>query len=184
MPKAHIQLAYRQIIDAGASTAFEQQIFHATWSEFLLQQQSFSKGQPLYTWEAIRESFPKSDPTLPFKVSFSIAGILHTLNGQIPGLQDTLGLCKIPFVQHRFELIASDTKDRSAHKVGLIYLTDTLTLYETLGDRLLLAIDPPSTFLLQLQPGLSICHYKPIFTGMPAILPDKQDNLTLIANSL
>ena len=50
MPKAHIRLAWRQLIDATSTTPFEKQVFHVTWSEFCIQQQSFSKGRPLFTW--------------------------------------------------------------------------------------------------------------------------------------
>jgi hypothetical protein len=159
MPKAHIRLAWRQLIDAASTTPFEQQVFHSTWAEFKYQQQSFAKGQDLPTWAAIRETFPKSNPILPHKVSFSIAGILNKLDNKIPGLQDSLGKQEIPFVQYRFELISSDMNDPMAHKVGIIYLTDVFTLFEIIGDQLLLAFDPPHTFLLKMQPGLSIFSY-------------------------
>jgi hypothetical protein len=72
---------------------------------------------------------------------------------------DTLGLSPIPFLQHRFELIASDVKDRSAHKISLLYLTDSITLYAIIGDQLLLGLEPPQTFLLKMQPGLSVISY-------------------------
>ena len=49
MYKATIRLAFRQIIDHTTTTSFGQNIFLATWSEFRIQQQSFSKGQPLLT---------------------------------------------------------------------------------------------------------------------------------------
>ena len=168
MPQALIQLAYKHTIDAGSQTPFEQQVFNATFAEFAIQQQSFSKGQDLFSWSSIRSKFPKSNPTLPFKVSFAIAGILNTLNGEIPGLRDTLQLRTIPFIQHRFELIASDVKDPSVHKVSIIYLTDILTLFNTMGDYLLVTLGdatkemakgPVPTFLLKMQPELSICSY-------------------------
>jgi hypothetical protein len=167
MPKALVRLAYRQIIDANATTPFEQQVFHATWSEFCIQQQSFSKGQELYTWEAIKNTFPKSNPALPFKVSFSIAGIIAALGKQIPGLQDTLGVQTIPFLQHRFELISSDVKEASQHQVSITYITPELTLFEVIGDQLLLALQPPQTFQLKMQPRLSIISYEPVLSHQP-----------------
>ena len=176
MTPALIQLAYKHTIDAASQTPFEQQVFNATFAEFAIQQQSFSKGQDLFSWSSIRSKFPKSNPTLPFKVSFAIAGLLGSLNGQIPGLQDTLLLRTIPFIQHRFELIASDVKDPSVHKISIIYLTDTLTLFNTMGDYLVLALgdvrkemakDPVPTFLLKMQPELSLCSY---FVPLPESL--------------
>ncbi|MBS1663331.1 MAG: hypothetical protein JST68_19965 [Bacteroidetes bacterium] len=159
MPKATIRLAYRQIIDAGAATPFEQQIFQNTWEEFRIQQQSFSKGQEIYTWEELKNAFPKSNPALPFKVSFAIAGAVQSLGNHIPGLQDTLGTQPVPFVQHKFELISSDTRDASKHQVSIIYITDDLTLFEIIGSHLLLSCQPPQTFLVKMQPGLSIISF-------------------------
>jgi hypothetical protein len=164
MPKAHIRLAFRQLIDSTVTALFEQQIFEATWFEFCIQQQSFSKGQDLFTWTAIKETFPKSNPALPFKVSFSIAGLINALDNKIPGLRDTLGDQSIPFAQHHFELIASDAKDALQHQVSITYITPDLPLYEIIGDQLLLSLKPPQTFMLKLQPGLSIVSYQPVTT--------------------
>ena len=172
MPQALIKLAYQQVIDAGAETPFEQQVFNATFSEFVLQQQSFSKGQDLFTWSAIKTKFPKANPTLPFKVSFAIAGLLQSLDKKIPGLEDTLHIRQVRFINHYFRLIESDVNDRSAHKVGIIYLTDTLTYFGNMGDTLLLAEgdcrqasedQPVQTFLLKMDPQLSIFNY----AGLP-----------------
>jgi len=168
MPKALIKIAYKTFIDAGSQTPFEQQVFNATYAEFAIQQQSFSKGQPVFTWSELRQKFPKSDPALPFKVSFAIAGAINSLNRQIPGLQDTLGMKCIPFTDHRFELIASAINDRAAHKIGILYLTDTLTVLDIIGDCFLLALgdvrqemekSPVPSFFLKMQPGLSIFSY-------------------------
>ena len=191
MPQALIQLAYKHTIDAGSQTPFEQQVFNATFAEFAIQQQSFSKGQDLFSWSSIRSKFPKSNPTLPFKVSFAIAGLLNTLNGEIPGLQDTLQLRAIPFIQHRFELIASDVKDPSVHKVSIIYLTDTLTLFNTMGDYLLLAMGnassvwprgPVPTFLLKMQPELSICSYFEGGVPLPESMPPVPERVVSAGN--
>jgi hypothetical protein len=167
MPTALIKLAWRQTIDASSPTPFEQQVFHATYHEFRLQQQSFSKGLDLPTWSAIKERFPKSNPTLPFKVSFAIAGLLQTLDKKIPGLTDTLNLKPLPFVNHYFQLLESDIRDASAHKVSIIYLTDTLTFFGSFGDRLLLALgdarahtQPAQTFMLRMEERLSIISYQ------------------------
>jgi len=175
MPTALIKLAWQQIIDASSSTPFEQQVFHATYQEFRIQQQSFSKGLDLYTWSAIKEKFPKSNPTLPFKVSFAIAGLVQTLDKKIPGLTDTLNIKPIHFAGHYFQLLESDSRDISAHKVSIIYLTDVLTCFGSFGDKLLLALgdtassdgpastkggQPAPTFMLKLEDRLSIISYE------------------------
>jgi len=161
MYTATIRIAFRQIIDHTTTTPFGQNIFLATWSEFRVQQQSFSKGQPLLTWAEIKETFPKSNPALPFKVSFSIAGLINALGHQIPGLQDSLGLQTIPFAHHRFELLSSHATDASHHKIALTWFSPELTLCEIIGENLLLSAEPPGSFLLPLQPGLSVVSYQP-----------------------
>jgi hypothetical protein len=198
MPTALIKLACQQIIDAAASTPFEQQVFNATYKEFQLQQQSFSKGLDLPTWSAIKEKFPKSNPALPFKVSFSIAGLLRSLDKKIPRLADTLNIRSISFVNHYFQLLDSNINDPSAHKVSIIYLTDTMTCLGTFGDSLLLACgdkrnagasdneppvrsgQPAQTFLLKMEERLSIVSYEEwsrspleIFSPRPCALPDQ-----------
>ncbi|HVW59351.1 MAG TPA: hypothetical protein VHC48_04925 [Puia sp.] len=168
MTKALIKLAYRQIIDASSVTPFEKEVFNATFAEFVLQQQSFSKGLELFTWSAIREKFPKAHPALPFKVSFAIAGLLPSLDKKIPGLEDTLGLRQVNFTSHYFQLLASDINDPSVHRVAIIYFTDTLTYFGNVGDALLLADgnahqaaedQPVQTFQLKIDPHLSIISY-------------------------
>jgi hypothetical protein len=154
-----IRLAYRQYIDDAATTPFAQKIFNATWSEFLIQRQSFCKGLELHTWEDIRRTFPKSDPALPYKVGFAVAGTLNAQNNRIPGLADALGECSIPFECYHFHLVASDARDRSTHRFSITYYTGDLTLLEVLGDQLLLTQTPPQTLMLKLQPGLSIVSY-------------------------
>ncbi|SRR5258708_15056930 len=172
MSKATIRLAFRQIIDIRSATPFEQKIFSVTFAEFGIQQQSFSKGQPLYTWEDIRTTFPKSRQALPFKVSFAISGLIASLQNKIPGLQDALGNVDIRFAQHRFDLIASDVRDPSAHTISLTWITGNLTLYEIIGNQLLLSQQPPQTFQLEMQPGLSIISYD-------SISPARQNSVSL-----
>ena len=185
MAPALITMAYRQIIDAASASPFEQEIFKITYAEFMFQQQSFSKGQDLFTWSAIKEKFPKSFPALPFKVSFAIAGLLHSLDKKIPGLEDTSGTRAIRFINYNFELIASDTKDRSAHKIAITYHTERYTLLYSIGNSLLLAEGdvrheikegPVPSFLLGMQPGLSVCSYATI---SPALLSTHQVSTSL-----
>jgi len=161
MSKATIRLAWRRIIDCRSTNSFEQKLFSVSFAEFGIQQQSFSKGQELYTWEAIRTTFPKSQQALPFKVSFALAGLIASLQNRIPGLQDNLGNEDIPFTQHRFGIVSSDVRDPSTHTISLTWITGDLTLHEVIGDQLLLSLQPPQTFQLKMQPGLSIISYVP-----------------------
>ena len=161
MPKATIRLAQKQLIDCRSTTAFEQKIFALTFAEFGIQQQSFSKGQPHYTWASLCDNLPKCRQALPFKVSFAIAGLVSSLQNRIPGLQDALGNEDIPFAQHRFAIVTSDVRDPTAHVISLTWITPELTLHEVIGNQLLLSALPPQTFQLEMQPGLSIVSYEP-----------------------
>lgn len=180
MSKATIRLAYRHIIDHRSSTPFEQKLFAVTFAEFGIQQQSFSKGHPYYTWASLRNNVPKSEKALPFKVGFAISGLITTLQNRIPGLTDALGNEDIPFAQHRFGIIASDVRDPSAHVVCLTWITGDLILHEIIGTQLLLSLLPPQTFQLDMsinrtstfhQPGqtaLSVVSYEPFLSPCPA----------------
>jgi len=168
MPKATIHLAFRQLIDSRSTDPLEQKLFAITFAEFGIQQQSFSKGQPYYTWASLCNNLPKCRQALPFKVSFALAGLISSLQNRIPGLQDALGNEDIPFAQHRFTLIASDVRDPTVHVISLIWITPELTLHEIIGNQLLLSTLPPQTFQLEMQQNLSIVSYEPSLSAFPA----------------
>lgn len=166
MEKALVKLSFRHIIDINARTPFEQEIFHESYNEFLMQVQAYNREQQFPTWEQVRIANPKS-ASLHYKVGFSIGLFIKGLQQQIPGLTDTLGN-PVLFAGHQFEIIASDITSKSVHKVAIIYTTDTLTLLGTTSDYLLLAagdqltniqVQQVQTFMLKLQPFLSISGY-------------------------
>lgn len=166
MEKALIRLSYRHIVDVNARTAFEREVFHESYNEFLLQVQAYNRDQQFTTWEQVRTANPKS-ASLHYKVGFSIGLFVKVLQQQIPGLTDTLGN-PVLFAGHQFEIIASDITSKPAHRVAIVYTTDTLTLLGTVGEYWLLAtgdqltniqIQQVQTFMLKLQPSLSVSAY-------------------------
>lgn len=163
MDKALVKLSYRHIIDINARTKFEQEVFHESYNEFLMQVQAYNKEQQFTTWEQVRSANPKSG-SLHYKVGFSIGLFVKDLQQQIPGLVDNLGN-PVLFAGHQFEILTSDITSRSAHRVAIVYTTDTLTLLGTVGEYFLLAAGDQltniptqavQTFMLKLQPSLSI----------------------------
>jgi hypothetical protein len=153
-----IRLAYRQVIDATSTDAFAQEVFHKTYAEFRVQQQSFSKGLPLTTWADIRAAFPKANTALPYKVSFALSGALQKLGGLIPGLKDPMGDEVVPYNRYIFHLLASDTRDPQAHQVSLTWVSQDLVLHRAIADHLVLGyLD--RTFTVRLQEGLTIVDY-------------------------
>lgn len=166
MEKALIKLSFRHIIDIQSQTAFEKEVFHESYNEFLMQVQAYNREQQFTTWEQVRAANPKSN-SLHYKVGFSIGLFVRGLQQQIPGLTDNLGN-PVLFAGHQFEIIASDITSKAAHKVAIVYTTDTLTLFGIADGYMLLATGDQlakaqqqqvPTFMLKLQPQLAISGY-------------------------
>ncbi len=86
--------------------------------------------------------------------------------------QDTLGK-PIPFETYQFEVIESDITNKKLHKVAIIYFTKSLTVFDNVGDYLILATgdqtasdskDACETILLKLLPNISIVNYSEVKT--------------------
>jgi hypothetical protein len=112
--------------------------------------------------------------SLHYKTGFSVDGFISTLNKNIPGVKDALEK-NIEFESYKFELIESDTTDRSKHKVAIIYFTGIFTLLDNMEEYLLLATGDKTkelagseiledTFLLKLIPGVSISSYQEVIS--------------------
>lgn len=86
---------------------------------------------------------------------------------KIPLLTDNTGK-NILFDKWQFELIDSDIKNKALHKVAINYYTDTITVIETSGEYMLLAMgdksenltDIEDTFFLKMQDNLSIIKFQ------------------------
>ena len=167
MAKAIIRLAYKQVIDSNSQTVFEKDVFNDTYSEFLMQSQVYNKEKKFTTIEQMIHDNPKAN-SLHYKVGFAIGLYVKELNNQIPGLKDSLDILNIPFENYKLHIIASDITNKEAHKVAIIYLTDTFTLFDTIGENLVVSkgdfITVPEsgqaeTFIIKMQPSLSICKW-------------------------
>lgn len=171
MTNALIQLAYRQVIDASARNAFELDVFHDSYQEFLQQSQTYNPGNQFTTWQQIRQAIAMSEVPLQAKVGQAIDQCVHELHNKIPGLTDTLGQ-PVFFTNYRFALLDSDLADKAKHRIALTYLTDTLVLVGTIGNYLLLTSAAPpepaeespavalDTFMVEMQPNLSIVSHQ------------------------
>ena len=182
MSKALIKITYRQIINASAQSSFEKQVLKASYEEFLLKSQAYNKEGTIKTFSAMKANDGRAN-SLHYKSGFAVGGYISTLHKKIPGLPDTVGQAVL-FDTHRFELIESDITDQSAHTVAIWYYTDTLTLLEHFGDQLLLAYGDKTvelygtepqkidnSFLLQLQPGMSIVQYAQVTEEIKNSIP-------------
>ena len=169
MNKALIKIACKQIIDATSQTIFEKNVFNASYNEFLLKSQAYNSEKKFKTFTEMKAYDGRAN-SLHYKSGFAIVNFINSLHKQIPVLQDTVGQ-KITFETHMFEVIESNITDKSAHKIAIIYITDVLTLLGIIDEYMLLAlgdksitalIEPLETFLVKMQPNLSILQYQSI----------------------
>ena len=168
MAKTFIKLAYRKVIDAASAGSFEKKVFHDSYAEFLLKIQAYNTSNNFTRFNEIVANDGRAN-SLHYKCSFAVLHHIETLKNKIPGLEDTAGRAVIPFAFPEFKVLESDTGDRDLHKVAITYVTDTFTLLENFGEYLLLTSGDPSastaaegleTFILKMQPGLSVINYR------------------------
>lgn len=155
-----IRLVIRQVIDATGTTNFAKQVFHDSYEEFLLQSQVYNQAAQYRTFAEIVAQQPKAN-SLHYKTGFAVGLYIQSLNKLVPDTWDTLGNIQLSFDRHQFKIIASDTQDRQAHKVAILYYTAPLLLHSIIGDYLLLGFhDTTDAFTLKLSEHISICNYE------------------------
>lgn len=166
MYKAKIKLVYKQVIDAHSESAFEKAIIQASYQEFLLKSQAYNRDGKFKTFSRMKANDGRAN-SLHYKLSFSVLHFIEQLDNKIPLLKDNLGN-KLAFETAAFELIESHTEDMQLHKVAINYQTETLMLIDFMGEYLLLTKDipggsePANTFVIKMQPDLSIATYQEI----------------------
>ena len=166
MYKAKIKLVYKQVIDAQSESAFEKAIIHASYQEFLLKSQAYNRDGKFKTFSRMKANDGRAN-SLHYKLSFSVLHFIDQLDNKIPVLKDNLGN-KLAFETAAFELVESHTEDMQLHKVAINYQTEILTLIDFMGDYLLLTKETPAndepanTFVVKMQPDLSIISYQAI----------------------
>ena len=166
MCKAKVKLIYRQVMDETSSSPFEKAILQASYQEFLLKSQAYNREGKFKTFSKMKANDGRAN-SLHYKLDFSVGHFIARLDHKIPLVKDNLGN-KLSFETARFELIESHIEDISLHKVAINYETSELCLVELLGEYMLLTADNPAdseqlqTFVLRMQPALSIVSYQQI----------------------
>ena len=170
MAKALIKLAYRQVIDASSTGSFEKKVFHDSYVEFLMKIQVYNPEKKFAKFSEIVANDGRAN-SLHYKTSFAVLHHIETLQNKIPGLQDTSGRINITFAIPEFKVLESDIIDKGLHKVAITYITDMITLIDSFGEYLLLALGDQTnpagnqgleTFILKMRDNLSIVNYKEI----------------------
>jgi hypothetical protein len=165
MQEKTIRLCYRKVIDINNIKTWDRYVFEDTYTELLLQAQYFNKEKKYATFQELVTHVPDAE-NLHFLVSSAIIGYLRQLNGIMPDITSALGNLFLPFDNYRFEILASDLKDRSKHKVAILFYSEPLTWHETVDNQLLVSIpgnmdnEVTLTEMFSLQPYLSIYSIK------------------------
>ncbi|MBI1769167.1 MAG: hypothetical protein HYR67_12415 [Bacteroidetes bacterium] len=167
MMKPLVKLAYKQMIDASAQSGFERNVFNDTYSELLMQAQVYNRGKKFTTVAEMIVANPKAN-SLHYKVGFAIGLYVNELHNKIPGLTDSLGN-GVHFDIFKTEIVHSDITNREKHVVALTYITSPLLLVDSFGHHLVLSKqngeeiqNELETFIISMQPFLSIVSYKSI----------------------
>lgn len=163
MRKGTIRLVYRKIIDVNTQNVWEKYVFDATYAEFLMQSQLYNQEKRYSTFSELKNNVPNADK-LHFLVCASVIGYLKQLNGKMPDVLNSLGKLFLPFSNYKFEIIESDIRDRSKHRIAIELFSDPLTWFDTIDNQLLVAVNVSDesranevlTDMFSMQPYLSI----------------------------
>src|SRR4051812_11335515 len=118
MPKAFITIAYKQVIDEHSKGNFERNVFNDSYTEFLMQMQTYNQENKYRTFQEVLAAVPKSN-ALHYKIGFAIGLYVKQLNNRIPSLYDSLGTMNLAFANHQFEILESDITNKSAHRIAI-----------------------------------------------------------------
>lgn len=154
-------MCYRKIIDARSERSWEKLLFDDTYKEFKMQHQLFDPQKKYSTFSELLHTVPAAQQ-LHFLVSAAATGYVHQLGEKMPDIKNNLGQSFIAFRNYRFEIIQSDTKDKSMHAVAISFISEPLEWLDTIGEYLLLTAGGSSisqetrTEMVAMQPFLSI----------------------------
>lgn len=165
MPQKIIRLVYRKVIDATAKGSWEKYVFDDTYAEFLMQSQLYNREKKYQSFAELVLNVPGAEK-LHFLVSAAVTGYLQQLNGLVPDIVNNNDKHFLTFTNYRFEIINSDIKSKSAHKIAISFYSGQWVWHETINDFLLvsaLSNDKKGagdgmvlTEMVSLQPFLSI----------------------------
>lgn len=176
MLPAKITLASRHVINAESKTVFEQQVWHASYQEYLLKSQAYNPEGKFKTFTELKAHDGRAH-SLHYKSGFAVDGFIAALQKRIPQLCTTLDE-PVHFCNYAFEVLESDITNMQKHAIAITYYTAPLLLHAVFGDHLLLSADDmnnpgnqvAATWLLTLQHHLSINSYTPVLKNTDCLI--------------
>lgn len=159
MNDAQIRITCRQLLDNSSTGVFSRQVLSATFAEFQLKSQAYNPEGRFHTFREMVGNDGRAN-SLHYKLYFVAAPYLELLEKKMPHMCDMLEK-PLPFERAELQLVASDLRDATQHRIALHYHTPLFLLRGHIGDNLILALPelPEHTFMLRLRMGVSISHY-------------------------
>jgi hypothetical protein len=159
MYKAKIRLAYRIVIDNTSTFIWDKYVWEDTFKEYLMQNQQFnSKENPKNTFRELLSENEKA-VQLHYLVGIAANGYVEQLKGDFHRVTDVLGNNYFPFVNYQLDIINTDIRDLSKHKIGITFYSPVLA-GNYLVSKSCEAVDGMETLMFPVQPLLSICYYQ------------------------
>lgn len=163
MQQQVITFCYRKIIDVNSSGIWEKLVYEDTYTEFLLQVQNYDREKKYSSYSQLIRYVPDAGK-LSFLVSSACIGYLQQLNEKIPDIADIMGRQFLQFKSFHFEIINSDTQNKSVHQVAINFYSEALLWHHTVANYLLVSELTDEnihlTNMVQLIPFLSIHSLK------------------------
>lgn len=165
MPFSKIRLAYRIVIDQSSTLLWDRYVFEDTFKEYLLQHQLYnSKETPLSTFRELLAENEKAEK-LHYLVGLAANTYVQQLKGKLHRVPDILGNNFFPFAHYQLDIVNTDIRDSSKHKIGITFFSPMLTLVDTVNKCYLVSTNTEignglETLMFPIQPNLAICYYE------------------------
>ncbi|MCF0056828.1 hypothetical protein [Dyadobacter sp. CY356] len=173
MKKGLIQLCYRKIIDADSQKIWDKYVFEDTYMEFFMQSQTHNQDGKFRTYQEITENVPAAK-NLAYLVSTAAFNYIRQLKDIVPDITNVFGKLCLPFNRFKFEIIHSDVKDKTSHKVAIYFYSEPLTWIDTIDGKLLIAYgDKLEAINLGMEVETEMIAVQPFLNISSIILPAK-----------
>lgn len=165
MQNAKIRLAYRIVIDSNSALLWDKYVFEDTFREYLMQHQLYnSKENEKSTFRELLAENDKAEK-LHYLVGIAAHSYIEQLNGKLHRIPDVLGKNFFPFENYRLDIVNTDIRDNSKHKIGLTFYSPVLTLIDTIANCYLVSQSLETgvgleTLMFAFQPNLAICYFE------------------------
>jgi hypothetical protein len=163
MQKSKIRLAYRIVIDNSSSLLWDKYVFEDTFREYLMQHQLYNtKDNPKNSFRELLAENEKAEK-LHYLVGIAANGYVQQLNGNLHRVSDVLGNHFFPFINYQLDIVNTDIRDITKHKIGITFYSPLLTLIDTINGCYLISktTDETNTYetlMFSIQPNLAICY--------------------------